>query len=302
MEAVGTLCPRQPFSITMGAFLLHLITVIAMSVPTVLAYNLVFGKGKILHFGQLAFSIVGGYALWVTVGRYGYGIFPAFLFALVVISVTSLLFAWLSLRLPADAFGVLSIAVHLMVLAIVLNWQSVTRGALGVPNLPRPFFATTPAAFAIMSIAIAIAWTLLIWKIDSGRFGRSVAALSEHSWYAMSLGIERGWVHTVLFLLAGIGALLVNFMYHSYLHLLSPSDFSFSAMIFYVMVVVAGAPGSLWGSLISLTLLTFLREGIRFLPIPNSLTGPMELMLFGVILFVAVWYRRDSLFPKQRTV
>ncbi len=283
-------------------FILHVVTLIAMSVPTVIAYNLVFGKGKILHFGQLAFSIVGGYTLWILVVRYHFPFVGAFCLAIIVVSITSLLFAWLSLRLDEDAFGVMSIAVHLMFLAVILNWQSVTRGALGVPGIPRPITGNSPIGFAVLSIIIAALCVICISKLSSGSFGRAVSALSEHKWHAQSLGIERSRIHIVLFFVAGIGALLANFLFHSYLHLITPMDFQFPIMIYYVMVVVAGGPGSLMGSVVSVSLMVVLRESLRFLRIPISLTGPLELILFGVILFIAVYIRRDTLFPKQRSI
>lgn len=286
----------------MSQITLHIIALIAMGVPTVTAYTLVFGKAKILHFGQLAFSIVGAYVLWVLAVRYGFSIPAAFACSLLAVVFTAALFAWLSLRLTEDAFGVMSIAVHLMLLAVVLNWQSVTRGALGVPGIPRFLIGDTMLGFTLMSVCLSTVWCIGLYLFNKGPLGRAIAALSEHTWHAQSLGIERTRLHFILFVIAGIGALLVNMMFHSYLRLLSPIDFQFPAMIFYVMVVVAGGPGNLLGSVLSLAVLITLRESLRFLPIPIALTGPLELILFGVVLLVAVWFRRDTLFPKQRSI
>jgi branched-chain amino acid transport system permease protein len=283
-------------------FALHIFTVICMTLPTVIAYHLVFGKGKILHFGQIAFSIVGGYTLWILVIQFHFSILAAFCIALLAVAIVALLFAFLSLRLEADGFGVMSIAVHLMMLVIVLNWQSVTRGALGVPGIPRPGFASDNLSFAIFAAVITCVWLLLIWWIDRGRIGRALSALSEHPWYARSLGIDQSIIHLIVFLIAGIGALLVNFLFHSYLYLLSPTDFGFPAMIFYVMIIVAGGSGSLKGAVIATITLNILKEALRFVPLSAGILGPVRLILFGLILFAAVWWRRDSLFPKQRTI
>lgn len=68
------------------------------------------------------------------------------------------------------------------------------------------------------------------------------------------------------------------------------------------MIVVAGKPGSVLGVTLSTILLVLLRESLRFLPLDPTMIGPVRLLLFGLILFAAVWVRRDSLFPQQRTV
>ena len=96
--------------------------------------------------------------------------------------------------------------------------------------------------------------------------------------------------------------MLTNVQYHQYIYLVHPSDFGYPAFIFFVTVVVAGGPGSVRGCMLSLVLISLLREGMRFLPLSANILGPVRLILFGVILFVAVWVRRDTLFPKQRTV
>jgi branched-chain amino acid transport system permease protein len=282
-------------------FLLHIIATTAMSAPNILGFNMLFGRGKIFHFGPLGVSLVASYVTFLTVmatGSYALGIALGLFSTLVV----SAFFAWLSLRLDPDGFGVMSIAVHLGLLAVVLNWSSVTRGALGIPRIPRFFFLDSTFDFAVLSLCIALLWGAVLWKLDRSAFGRKLIALSEHDWHAKSLGIDRARTHTAAFLIAGIGALLSVLQYHQYLFLVHPSDFGFPAFIFFVTVVVAGGPGSVRGCIVSLVLLSLLREGLRFIPLAADVLGPLRLILFGLILFVAVWYRRDSLFPRQRTV
>ena len=282
-------------------FVYHVIAIIAMSAPNILGFNLIFGRGKIFHFGPLGVSIVAAYATFLTTmafGSYPLGLVAGFAAAAIV----SAFFAWLSLRLDADGFGVMSIAVHLSLLAVVLNWTSLTRGALGIPRVPRFPFLHSTVDFMIFSTIVAVLWAFVLWKIDRGTFGRKLTALSEHEWHAKALGIDRPFIHLIAFLIGGVGAMLTNVQYHQYIYLVHPSDFGYPAFIFFVTVVVAGGPGSVRGCMLSLVLISLLREGMRFLPLSANILGPVRLILFGVILFVAVWVRRDTLFPKQRTV
>lgn len=269
--------------------------------PTILGYNLVFGKGKILHFGPMGVSVITGYCFIVTLKSTG-SFSLAILSGLIAVTLISLLFAWLSLRLDQDAFGVMSIAVHLSALAVVLNWNSLTRGALGIPQIPRPEFLSSVADFAIAAIILSIVTVYIVRKIDKSSFGRQLQALAEHEWHAKSLGIDRNRVHVLAFIICGIGIFLSNLIYLPYLTLLHPNDYQFAGMVFYVMIVVAGMPGSVWGATLSTVLLLALREAVRFAPLSASVLGPVRLMLFGFILFVAVYYRRDTLFPKQRSI
>jgi len=283
-------------------FLYHIIASASLFLFPILGYNLVFGRGKILHFGQEAQSIVAVYTMWTLVMQYGHSLWFAFFMMFVMTLGVSLLLALLSLRLEPDGLGVMSIALHLMFLAIVLNWQSVTRGALGIPRIPRSPFPTDPFMFAVMAFAIAMLWLgVLVW-IEKGRTGRALTALSEHSWHASALGIEKARLQFFVFAISGIGSCLSSLFAAPFYYLLTPTTYGFPEMIFMVVCVVAGGPGNVLGVTLSTFGLIFIREGIRFVSMPPEFVGPVRLLLFGVILFVAVWYRRDSLFPKHRSI
>lgn len=300
-------------------FLLHIIISICHWLPTVLGYNLVFGKGKIFHFGPLGTSLATAYPIFLTVtGRmcvpeWARQAVPLqclpsdnYLLAIVVgamfVTVVSLMYAWLSLRLEPDALGVMSIAMHLMMLSIILNWTSLTRGPLGIRGIPRISGIGSLEVFTLVTFIVAVFYVLLFLWIDRSPFGRKLSALAEHPWHAGSMGINRTLIHIGAFLLLGLGHLAGNLFFPQYIYLLHPNDFQFPAFIFIIMVVVAGKPGSVLGVTLATILITLLKEGIDFVPLDPSIVGPGRLILFGLILFIAVWIRRDTLFPQERKI
>ena len=282
-------------------YLFHIIATIGISLPSILGYNFIFGRGKILHFGPLAVSLFAAYAIFLTQRETGnYAL--AMLVGLPASLAISSFFAWLALRLEGDALGILTIAMHLAVYSVVLNWFSLTRGALGLPQIPRmPLFVSLPA-FAFFSTVIALLFALFVHRLDRGRLGRELRALSENRAHAESLGICRGRAVLFAFLVGGLGAFLSNLQFPQYVGLLHPNDYQFKDLIFFVMCVVAGGPGSVRGVAIAVVLITILRESMRFLPLPLDVVGPLRLMLFGLILVVAVYLRRKEIFPMQRSV
>lgn len=282
-------------------FLFHIIALIGMMIPATLGYNLIFGRGKILHFGPIGVSLVSAYSAVLTLSS-TQNFFLGFLAALAGASCASALFAWLSIKLEPDGLGVMSIAVHLAVLAVILNWNSVTRGALGIPRVPRLPFLDSVADFALVSMVLALCTVMVMHRIDRSAFGRTLRALAEHDWHARSLGIHKPVAHFTAFFISGVCTSISNFLFPQYLVLLHPNDYQFSALVFMVMLVVAGVPGSVLGATISTALLVTLKEALRFVPLAPSVLGPVRLILFGIILFVAIWWRRDTLFPKQRSV
>ena len=266
-----------------------------------LGYNLVFGKGKIFHFGPLGVSIATAYAMFIVLMQtqsYSLAILSGMLMAVII----SLLFAWLSLRLEPDALGVMTIAMHLTLLSIVLNWTSLTRGALGIPGIPRlPFMEHIGVYAGVTTMIALLAFFFFLW-LEHTAFGRQIAALAEHEWHAKSLGIHQGRIHAASFVLLGIVSTIGVLLAVPYLHLLHPNDFQFPIFIFLIMTIVVGNPGSVRGVTLATILLVCLKEALRFLPLSAGVLGPLRLIFFGLILLGAVWIRRDTLFPQRRTV
>lgn len=282
-------------------FFLHIIALIAMSIPNTLGYNLIFGKAKILHFGPVGVSIATAYTTFVIV--YFTGNYPLAIAAGLSANIlTSSLFAWLSFRLDEDALGILTLSMHLAILTVVLNWSSVTRGTQGIPRIPRLPGMETPLGFTIVACILCAGVVLAAWLVHRSVLGRQIQALSENGWHAMALGISKRTTYFVTFVLGGLFASVGSILYPQYLRLVHPSDYTFPFLIFYLMVIVAGKPGSVPGVTTSVTLLVLLREGLRFLPLPADMLGPLRLLIFGFILLGAVWYRRNTLFPQKRSI
>lgn len=267
----------------------------------ILGYNLILGRGKILFFGQEALSLLAVYGIFISVhSTQGYTM--SILIGPCLALVVAIFFAWLALRLESDAFAILSIAMHLALLAVILNWSDLTRGALGIPRIPRFPFLESQEHFAIAIVVSAVLWYLFVQRLDSSRLGRELKALAENKNHAEALGIHRFSVYSKAFLIASIGSILSSFFYPQYIGLLHPSDYKFQAMIPLMLASIAGGSGSVRGCAIATILITCLTESLRFLPLPSGSVGPLRLLLFGVIFIVAIYVRRETIFPKPRTV
>ena len=282
-------------------YALHILIMACVLSLANLGINLVLGRGKILHFGPVGVSVFSAYATYITL-QTTHSYLAAAMLGFTATMLISAVFAWLSLRLDGDAFGILSIAMHLAIIAIILNWTELTRGTLGIPRIPRLSGLETLPAFAFVIVVVTLCYTFLMLWIDRGPIGRSLGALAENRFHAEALGINRNAVTLQAFLIAGIGAFLGNFFYPQYIGLLHPNDYLFPALVLDIMCVIAGGPGSVLGVLSATFLIAVLQECMRFLPIPLGIVGPLRLVIFGCILLIAVYVRRDTVFPKPRKI
>ncbi len=283
------------------SYFLYILFLASQYLLSILGTNLIFGRGKILYFTHTGTAIFASYGLFITVSATGSYLLGSVV-AIVLTSILLLVIAFLALRLDEDAFGIFSLALHFILLAIVLNWTSFTHGGFGITKIPLAGIFPSKFALVITCIFITVLWTYVIHRIDRSSVGRSLAALSENRSHAEALGIDRKKVYCLIFLLEGFGTFLANFFYFQYVGILHPNDFSFHTIVFILMIVVAGKPGSVLGAAVATFFLVFLKEGLRFLPLPLGVLGPVRLVLFGMILIVALYLRRNELFPRMRRV
>ncbi|MBI1812163.1 branched-chain amino acid ABC transporter permease [Candidatus Peregrinibacteria bacterium] len=276
-------------------FVWHLLFSIANLIPLALAYSFLLGRGRVQNWGPVGAALVAAYGIFVPLS-WGQNYLWAALIGLVLVSLVSLLYTWLVLRLPGDAFGVMAIAVHLAILTIVLNWTAVTRGALGIPNVPRPALIADGTVFILTTTFVSLLWIVLMVRIDRSSVGRQLTALGEHDIYARALGINRAAILAVAFLLVGAGTWIDTLFSIPYIHLLHPNDYQFPTFIFLLTIVIAARPGNIPGTVLSTALLVLLREGLRFVKVPMMTSSGL------VFSYIPAQIRRDQLFPRPRTV
>ena len=102
------------------------------------ALNLVYGYTGLLSFAQLAFWGIGGYATALTVVTFGGTFWWGLLWAALINAAVALVVGYPTLRTNRHAFVIVTLTFALLATLIARDWVDLTRGALGIPNLPRP--------------------------------------------------------------------------------------------------------------------------------------------------------------------
>ncbi len=284
----------------MSTYVLHILIIIAIQLPSVLGYNLIFGKGKILYFGHVGLVLCNAYVVFLTL-RLTESILLSLSVGFFSCIALSLLMSWLALRLAGDAFGIVSIAFHFAILSVILT-SKFTRGALGIAGIVRPSLLQSPQSFALFAAILALLAIVCAKCVDRSKLGRSLSALAENTHHAEAVGVSRSRSTILAFLFGGLFSFITSLLLPFYLQLLHPNDYRFDSLVFLVTLVVAGKPGSVRGVTLASIALIFLKEGLRFMSLPPNLIGPIRLLLFGLILLFSVYIRRQTLFPQARTV
>src|SRR5919107_1357960 len=154
--------------------------------------NVQFGYTGLLNFGQIAFALLGGFGIAISVSKWGLNFWVGVLVGLVAAVVLAPLLGLPTLRLRADYLAIATIAAAegLRLLFRSVSATSVTGGTRGLAAVNRDFLAlapwTTQERYPILGTSwsgaelwvTTVGWTLvilaslLVWALVRSPWGR----------------------------------------------------------------------------------------------------------------------------------
>lgn len=287
-------------------YFVHLAILVCIYVILAQSFNIAFGLARLFNLAHVAFYAIGAYTTALLTTNYSWSVWTVIPVSMLLPAVLALLVSGISLKLLDDYFAIGTLAFMSIVGALLVNWKSLTRGVLGIPGIPRPeigsFDLYSNTQFLFLSLLLVLVSQGVIYLLFKNGFSRRLRAQSEYPSAAFALGIDCTATKTTATVLSALFAGLAGSMFAYYLNYIDPSSFALHEMVFVVSIVIVGRPGSFWGVLAATAFLVLLPEPLRFIDLPSSTLGPMRQLLCAVILFGVVYWKKDTIFPHQRSI
>ena len=274
-------------------YLLHIAIVTGIYVVLAQSLNIVLGYCGLLSLATPAFFGVGAYVATLLALRAGWDSMATLALAAIAGLLTGVVVGFPSLRVSRHAFVIVTLAATLLLQLLALNWEDVTRGSLGLPNIPAPrlfgMAIQSRIEWYYLCAAAASAAVGLTWLVVSSRFGRAMLAARENEQLAAACGIDVLRTRLFAFCLSGAIAAVAGGLYAHFITYIDPGVFGFSVTETLLIMVILGGAGTLWGPVAGAVIFTALPEALRIAPDLRSL-------LYGLILLGIVLYRPRRLF------
>lgn len=248
-------------------------------------FNLVYGYAGLMSLAQVTFWGLGGYTSALLAIDRGWNPWATLPVAGLVAVLAGIGVGYASLRLSRHSFAIVSLVLALLVQLVARDWQSLTRGPLGIPGLPAlriggmVFDSATRFYWPMLSFAlVALA---VIWRVMRSRIGLMLLAIRQNEPLAGSHGID-ALAHRLLAI--GLSALLSGIaggMFVFKLTVVDPSILDFYYTESMLIMVIIGGPGSFWGVTIAAVLFSVVPELLR-------LTAELRMVFYGVLLVGAM--------------
>ena len=204
-------------------YLIHLAILFSIYAILGVGLNLVVGYTGLLSVTHAAFYGIGAYATAILSTVYDLNFFVTMLVGVVISGVVSLLIGLVLSRFDGDYYALAALGFNIIVYSIFLNWQSVTRGPLGIPGIDRPDFVSANWAFLIMSALFLIAIYYLAQYLGKSSFGRVLKAIREDERAIQVFGYQTHYYKLMIFVIGAMMAAVAGSIFAAYITFIDPS-------------------------------------------------------------------------------
>ncbi len=264
---------------------LGILNLVAVNAVVVLGLNLFIGYAGQISLGHAAFFGLGAYGSAILTTAWGIPSIMALPVTAVGVALTALMVGVPTLRLSGHYLAMATLGFNIVVHHVLVHWDRVTGGPSGLTGIPSfgvpglTLHGETQQYYLLWAAAM-VALTLSVNFVRSG-LGRGLAALAEDEVAAAAMGVDVRRGKIAVFTISAAFASVGGSLFAHYMGTITPDTFGIFASIDFVIMVVVGGLGSLWGSL----------AGAAFVTILPHLLGPLQDykdILYGLIVVVVL--------------
>ena len=286
-------------------YILFIATLVAIYSILTITMNILVGYIGILYLAHPAVYGVGAYTFAI-LAKGGTNYFLALLAAGAVATILGLIIAMPTLKLKSHYIGMSTLGFLIICHGLFINLKGITRGALGIPGIPRPTIfgetLNTNLSFFIFTIIITTVIGIILHRILHSPFSKTMEIIREDETAAKTLGKNiikyklQAFMITSFF--GGIGGGLLA----SLLGYISPTNFNIDELVLILTMVIIGGMASFWGSIVGATIIILIPEALKFLDIAPALIGPLRYGIYGMLIILFMIYKPNGILGRRTNV
>ena len=257
-----------------------------------------------MSLGHAAFWGIGAYSGAILSTRLGWGMGSCMLAAIVICGLFGLLLGSPVMKLKGYFMTIVTLGFCEIIRLIELNWSDLTRGSLGINNIPYPnFFGIvfkTPASKFYVILVLAIVTLYIVHAITDSRVGRAIISIREDDLAAASVGVNVVKYKLMVFVISAMIAGVAGVYYAHYMRYIDASLFTTSMSINFLVMAIFGGLGNIPGTVIGTAILTVMPESMRFLSEYRNLFYGIVIVLLMMIRPSGIWGDTNFKYLKQK--
>ncbi len=273
----------------LGRSTVGILSRIAYCIILAVSLNLVVGFLGELSLGHAGFMCVGAYVGCFCANLLHKSIASDLLvliIAMLIGGATAAVFGFIvglpALRLRGDYLAIVTLAFGEIVRNIFNGWDAF-GGAMGLSTKPYDAHSLFIVAFIVVLFVLMVCQNLI-----RSKHGRAITAIRDNEIAAKAMGINVTYYKLFVFTIAAFFAGVAGVIYGHSVSIIRQDYFTYNYSIDYLVMVVLGGMGSMNGSIIAASLITYINVWLQ-----NMLTGDLAgikqpiyaLILIAVVMF-----------------
>ena len=271
---------------------IYLLEKIAIAIILAVSLGMVVGFLGELSLGHAGFMCVGAYLggkvsvlLEPVLGNSILSLFICVLVGGIVAAIAGLIIGLPALRLRGDYLAIVTLAFGEIVRSLFMNAPAVAFGGtlgLETPRFDKKYLFIIAFGFVLLTIAVT-------QNLLHSKHGRAVTSIRDNEIAARAMGIDVTKYKLLVFMISSFFAGIAGVLFSYSNYRIQSANFDYNYSIEILVMVVLGGIGSINGSIVAATLITFLNVKLQ-----TMLTGDLAVLqnlLYALILIVIVIYK-----------
>jgi len=272
---------------------------IGLYAMVVLGLVLLTGVAGLTSFGQAAFVGLGAYASAYLTTAHGASPWLGLACGLALTLVVALVLAGVTLRMSGHYLPLATIAWGLALFFMVGNLDFLGKfdGLQGIPPVAIGAFELRTGRSSYWLIwSVALLGALALRHLLDSRPGRALRALKGGTLMAEAMGVATFRYKVLAFVIAALYASISGWLFAHYQRSVNPSPFGLQMGIEYLFMAVLGGVGGVGGAFVGSAAVKVAEDRLQdWLPALLGTSGPVELVVFGMVLILVLQVTPDGL-------
>ena len=282
-------------------YIIHILILIAIYIILTVSLNIALGYTGLLNLGHIAFFGIGAYTSALLV-RADLPFIVAFLCAGLFAAFWGYVLVFVTRKLKGDYLALATLGFTYVTYSVFLNWQSLTRGPMGLPGISKPEFLgitiSSNVSYLFFAGIICAISVMIMWLIVRSPFGRLLQATRDDELGLRVLGKNTFALKWKAMAISAFFGGIAGSLFAHYITYIDPKLFLLPELILLLTILIVGGIASIKGSIAATFIILIIPEVLRFVALPSAIIGPVRQIVYSLILLLILFFRPRGLFGR----
>ncbi|HET7627626.1 MAG TPA: branched-chain amino acid ABC transporter permease [Bacillales bacterium] len=283
-------------------YILSILIIVAFYTIVGTGLTLLMGYAGQISLGHAAFYGIGSYTSAILSAHAGLSPWLAMLAGMVLSALVAFIVGIPTLKLKEHYLALATLGFGVIVFVFFKELDGLTGGLNGFFGIPSISLFGFPFdndfRFYYLIWTLAMLGIIFARNVVQSRVGRALQAVKDSETAANSLGVPAQKYKLQIFVLSAVYASVAGSLYAHYVSFINPELFNVKTSLDFLIMVVIGGSGMVWGGVIGAAVFVILGEILKeILPYFTDASGEFQIVLFGVLLVVILIYMPRGLGP-----